>query len=64
MVIILIVKMLIFFQESGGYLERVLFFLKYEPKVLPEGIIYDQAVENLKDLQKLYQTMGITSPTT
>ncbi|BES92705.1 MYND finger [Nesidiocoris tenuis] len=50
--------------ESGGYLERVLFFLKYEPKVLPEGIIYDQAVENLKDLQKLYQTMGITSPTT
>ncbi|KAF6214048.1 hypothetical protein GE061_011778 [Apolygus lucorum] len=46
--------------ESGGYLERVIFFLKHEPQALPEGKIYKQALQNLKDLQNLYKTMGIT----
>uniref|UniRef100_T1I1Y7 Protein msta n=1 Tax=Rhodnius prolixus TaxID=13249 RepID=T1I1Y7_RHOPR len=44
--------------ESGNYLDRSLELLKFEPLALPEGKIYQQAVENKRDLDKLYKSLN------
>ncbi|XP_060522819.1 SET domain-containing protein SmydA-8-like isoform X2 [Cylas formicarius] len=50
-----------FVQESKKILEESLDLLRHEPKALPEGIIYQHAEENLKQIDSLLRTLGETS---